>query len=566
MPYTAAQLSGFFTTLSRGAQPDATTAAAINIAGTQNTAGQITDAQALATVFNSTQVRATTEVAVATYAFFTGSTPSLAGIDYLVTNPGTGYNTSYYNGAGGTASAPGVGGFDVANRYYNAAINLAGTPGSVGYNTFLAQYGGLSIPQTIATLYNQIIGNASVGATAAANAVTAITGAVGYFQQLAQARVGVGGNVDIATKAIIAAYILEEGIKADLGVYSRAIDQFDTALAQGSVQANSNLLSTYGAGGSAFNPAVGPLGDSQTFNAPATAGATITTAGVAANGVATLAVGANPAILFTGDIGVNTGQLTVAQAGAAVGAADVVNLRFTVQNISTAPSLLAAGVETINVSAELGGGPAAGTTLSLDIQDLQLTTLTLGGNEPVAYSAPLYAFLDGTFSGGALRTVSAAGAGAAVNIDVSSAGAAGAGVSVAGSPLGDTLQFRNFASVAGGAGVDTFIAYTPTSLAAASVITDEQGGEVLGFFGVRLTAFVGQAVTAASLQAGLDAAAAGGAGRGGWFQLNGDTYVVADTSAANTFQVGADSFVRLVGMHNLASSALTAQGQIVLGG
>ena len=561
MPYTAAQLAQFYNNLTFGNPPSAATTAVFNNTAAANAAGTITDAQAFAAVnYMLPGVRATVDVAVATYALFTGATPSMAGINYLINNPGTGYNTAYYNGVGGSAAAPGPGGFNVENRYYNAAMNLAGTPGAVGYNAFVAQYGSLSVAQTIATAYNQIIGNASVGATAAASAVAAITASVPYFQQLAQARVQPGGNVDIATKAIIAAYILEEGIKADVGVYAKALDGFNFALANGTGVYNTNLLTSFGSGGTNFNSTIQPLSDGQNLNG--TAATATTSVGVAANGVATLAVGASPTLTFTGDIAVNTGQLIIAQTGAATGANDSISLRFTGQTIATAPSIIAAGVESITLSAELGGPPPAGTTLSIDIQDPQLTTLTITGNESVVYSAPLYAFTDGTFSGGALRTVNAAGAGAAANIDVSSA----ASVTVTGSAQGDTLQFRNGATIAGGGGSDTFIVYAPTSVANVSSITDEQAGETLGFFGLRITSFNAQAVTAPTLQAGLDAAAAGGAGRASYFVFGGDTYVVADASAATTFQPGVDSVVRLVGLHNLAGSTVTAQGQIVSGG
>ena len=571
MPYTSAQLTQYFTTLSRGAQPDAATTATINATAQQNAAGALTDAQALAALFNSTQVRATEEVAVATYAFFTGSTPSLAGIDYLVNNPGSGYNTSYYNGQGGTASNP-VGGFNVANRYYNAAMNLAGNPGSVGNAAFVSQYGGLTLQQTVATAYNQIIGVSSVGQTAADAGIAAITAAIPYFQQLARERVVSGGSVDIATKAIIAAYILEEGNKADVGIYSRALDQFDTALVMGGVVTNSNLVTTYGNNGANFNPAVGPLGDGQTFNAPANAGAVITSAGVAANGVATLNIGAGPnapIVTFTGDIAVNNGQLQIVQAGAATNTNDQLTLRFTGQAIATAPSIIAAGVESIVLSAELSAAAPSGTTLSIDIQDAALVSLTISGNESVVYSAPLYAFSDGTFSGGALRSVNAAGATAGANIDVSSAGSAAGGVTVNGSSAADTISVRSFATVTGAGGVDTFIAYAPTTAqqAAVSTILDSQAGETVGFFGLRVTAFNSVAVTAgATFQASLDSAAAGGAGRASYFTFGGDTYIVGDASAAGSFQPGTDYVIKLAGVHNLAASSLTAQGAVVLGG
>ncbi len=561
MPYTASQLAQFYNNLTFGNPPSAATTAVFNNAAAANASGAITDAQAFAAVnYMLPGVRATVDVAVATYALFTGATPTMAGINYLINNPGTGYNTSYYNGVGGSAAAPGPGGFNTENRYYNAAMNLAGNPGAVGNAAFVQTYGSLSLAQTVSTAYNQIIGVSAVGSTAAAAAIASITSALPYFQALAATRVVSGGSVDIATKAIILGYILEEGIKADVGVYAKALDGFNFALANGAGVYNTNLLTAFGAGGTNFNASIQPLSDGQNLNA--TGAAATTSVGVAANGVATLAVGASPTLTFTGDIAVNNGQVIIAQAGAATGAADTVNLRFTGQNISAAPSVIAAGVETITVSAELSGPVVAGTTLSIDIQDPQLTTLTIAGNESVVYSAPLYAFADGTFSGGALRSVNASGATAAANIDVSSASL----VTVTGSALGDTLQFRSGATITGGGGNDTFIVYAPPTVGGVSSITDEQAGETIGFFGLRITSFNAAPVTATTLQSGLDAAAAGGAGRASYFVFGGDTYLVADASAATAFQPGTDSFVRLVGVHNLATSTINAQGQIVSGG
>ena len=567
MPYTAAQLTQFYTTLSRGATLDAATTAAINAAGAQSTAGQITDAQALNVVLDSTQVRATTDVAVLSYAFFTGTAPTVAGIDYLVNNPGSGYNTAYYNGTnGGRPSMLGTGGFDVANRYYNAAMNLAGNPGSVGNAAFAAQYGSLTLAQTVATAYNAIIGFASVGQAAADAAIASITAAIPYFQTLAQQRTVAGGSVDIATKAIIAAYILEEGAKADVGTYSRALDQYNTSLALSGTAASGNLLNTYGAGGVGFNPAVGPLSDGQTFTGPAGDAGAITSAGVAANGLANINVGSNAVLTFTGDIAINNGQVALNVSNGATGSNDTVSLRFTGQTIATPFSVIAPGVETIRVSAETSGTPVAGTVLSLDIQDVALTSLTITGNESVAYSAPRYAFLDGTFSGGALQTVNAAGATAAANIDVSSAGAAGRIVTVTGSAGADTLQFKDFATITAGAGADTLVVYAPTSASTFSTVMDEQAGDILSFFGVRVTNFNAQAIVATSIAGGLDSAASAGPGTISYFTFGGDTYVVADAASSNTFQPGLDSFVRLVGMHNLSGSTLTAQGALVSGG
>ena len=60
----------------------------------------------------------------------------------------------------------------------------------------------------------------------------------------------------------------------------------------------------------------------------------------------------------------------------------------------------------------------------------------------------------------------------------------------------------------------------------------------------------------------LDAAAAGDGNAANtiisWFQLDGDTYVVQDTSAAATFQDGSDSVICLSGLVDLSNSTIAA--------
>ena len=573
MPYTASQLAQFYNNLTFGNPPSAATTAVFNTAASQNAAGTITDAQAFAAVnYMLAGVRSTVDVAVSTYALFTGATPTQAGVNYLINNPGSGYNTAYYNGVGGTAAAPAAGGFNAENRYYNAAINLAATTGAVGNAAFVSTYGGLTLAQTISTAYNQIIGTAAVGSTAAAAAIASITSSLPYFQTLASQRVVSGNSLDIATKAIIVGYILEEGIKADVGAYAKALDGFNFALANGTATFNTNLLTTYGAGGTNFNTTVQPLLDGQ--NAGVASGATVTTVGVAPLATANIGAGANSTIAFTGDIAVNNGQLVVNVTNAATSGADVLNLNYTGQIVSTPTSIQAPGVEAVNITATTSAGAAAGTTLSVDLQDAALTNLVIRGNESVAYSAPTYAFLDGTVTFGPLTSVNASQATAPVTLDASSPttpavspnATAGGGITLVGTTGADTFMVRNFATVTGGGGNDTIMVSQPGSIAALSVVTDDHAGVVLGFAGLKAATFRAAAITATSVQNGLDQAAALGAGTASYFQVGGDTYVVADNSAASTFQVGADFAIRLIGVHNLATTTVNGVGALVLGG
>ena len=254
MAYTAAQLAAYYTATNFGQAPDTTTLANFTQAATLNGNGSVSDQQTLAVALQTEQVRATTDVAVAIYQYFNGSAPSRAGLDFLLNTPGTGLNTSYYNGATGTASNPSAGGFNLENRYYNLAVSQAFQGPNAA--AFAASYGPLTLQQTVAKAYEQIVGAAVVGQEQVDAAVAAIQGSIPFFQQVAAARAG-GFNQDLAAKAIIVGYILEESIKADVGAYALAIDQHNAAIANGTAVYNANILATYAPGAPNYGTGVG---------------------------------------------------------------------------------------------------------------------------------------------------------------------------------------------------------------------------------------------------------------------------------------------------------------------
>lgn len=262
MPYTAQQLSTFYTGLT-GTAPDQATQVLFQAYAQQNANGSLTDAQTLAFVFNAPQVQATFEVAVSTYQFFTGTTLSAGGIAYLRGDAGSG-NTQGLNNAFYTQ-------FNTENRYYNFAINLS-TGAGAGAASFAATYGATSITPTtpgglspyIQAVYEVIIGSSNVGTTAANAAIADITSRLAFFQNIAATRGGdasalTNPNGSIVLKAVIAGYLLEEANKADVGTYARAIDQFEASIAQGNAifGPNQNLITNYSQGGAGFGTGVG---------------------------------------------------------------------------------------------------------------------------------------------------------------------------------------------------------------------------------------------------------------------------------------------------------------------
>jgi hypothetical protein len=94
-------------------------------------------------------VQGTTSVAVMTYEFFTGKTPTAGGLEYLLHAP----NTVNAN----DLSDPYYTKFNVDNRYINFAINLA-SPQGQAHAWFETNYGSLNFEQTITKAYKEIFG------------------------------------------------------------------------------------------------------------------------------------------------------------------------------------------------------------------------------------------------------------------------------------------------------------------------------------------------------------------------------------------------------------------------
>ncbi len=258
MPYTSAQLQQYYSSLTGipVASIDSATRLLFDAVSQQNANGAYSDPQALNFVINNPNVRSTFEVAVSAYQFFTGSAPTNAGIAYLRGDTGAGnangLNSAYYQQ------------FNEENRYYNFAINLA-SAGGAGNATFVANYGTLSFTATVTAAYETIVGSGTVGSAQAQAAIADIISRQAFFTQIAQQRAGgvdAGGAAgqNIALKAIVVGYILEEANKADVGTYARAIDQFEASTAAGNQISGANLLTTYTPGGAGFGTGIGGSG------------------------------------------------------------------------------------------------------------------------------------------------------------------------------------------------------------------------------------------------------------------------------------------------------------------
>lgn len=262
MPYTAAQLSAYYQSLT-GFAPTGSDLILINASAQQNQQGSLSDTNALLAVFNSPGVVATFEAGVSVYTFF--NTPVTGG---GLSQGGIAFFNNYLNGA----PPAGISNFNTENRYYNLAVSAA-SAGSAANTNFVNTYGSLTFAQTVASAYETIIGSSTVGQSAANAAIADITGRQAFFTQVANERAGgvnAGGAAgqQIALKAIVIGYILQEANKADVGTYAKAIDQFEASVAAGNAQYGANVLTTYSNNGSGFNSgfiALGASGLQQNF-------------------------------------------------------------------------------------------------------------------------------------------------------------------------------------------------------------------------------------------------------------------------------------------------------------
>ena len=207
--------------------------AGIGIAGRFD-AGQLTSADAQTALYKI--VDGTTSVAELAYAFFTGKTPTAAGLNYLVHSAAnaTDLNDAYYLK------------FSTENRYINfaAALGRFGD-GTSGYH---AAYDSLTLRDAAAKAYQAIF-----GATAGSDKLDALLNSLvpdglGGTETRAQyfAQYGTDGPNGAGTKSAMIGWLLAESIKSGFGAYAVAEQHFLADLAHGTAQFNVDLVAVYG--------------------------------------------------------------------------------------------------------------------------------------------------------------------------------------------------------------------------------------------------------------------------------------------------------------------------------
>lgn len=278
---------------------------AADLAKLQTLAGQV-DAAALSLADARAQIGkmviASTSVANLSYAFFTGATPKMSGIEYLVSP--TGGNANNLNSAYYTA-------FTAENRYINFAVNLGKT--GEGAAKFSAAYGALDLNAAAAKAYTEIFGFAppagkidSILNDQVPNGQGGSYARAEYFA--AYGRDGLNGQ---GTKAAMIGWLLNEAAKADLGVYAKANDAFLADLADdGQAAFNVDLLGVYGqqptyAAGATItvtpSQSVAPDADTPSLRSTANNDTVTGTDGNASQSIAT--AGGHDTITFSGAVG-----------------------------------------------------------------------------------------------------------------------------------------------------------------------------------------------------------------------------------------------------------------------
>ncbi len=180
-----------------------------------------------------TSAENTSSVATLSYEFFTGSSPTAAGMDFLVSPTGSNpnnLNSAYYQD------------FNIDNRYINFAVNL-GKIGA-GEANFQAQYGSLSLTDATTQAYTTIFGTTPTAAKVDTLLNSLVPDGLGGQETRAQyfAFYGGDGPSGLGTKAAMVGWLLAEAVKADVGDYALSNDAFLTAVANGTATFGVDLI------------------------------------------------------------------------------------------------------------------------------------------------------------------------------------------------------------------------------------------------------------------------------------------------------------------------------------
>lgn len=264
------------------------------------------------------------------------------------------------------------------------------------------------------------------------------------------------------------------------------------------------------------------------------------------------------------------------------GTEDKVNVVFSAQAAGTntnAGVVTLQGIEQVTIAS--GGTAKTGAFVNqITLTDNALQTVTITGSNATSLQVTDQDLV-GTATLSALTTIDASAATGRFTF-VELADATSKGLTIKGSAGVDNITVLTHALSGGTYGADTITLgagadvvnvggatlQVVSNAAAVTTITDAATGDILDFSAALAAQanFVSTAVSTAGatdLRTALDAIAngAGGVGNAAWGTYGGDTYIVFDAAVAGL--TVADQVVKLVGVHNLATSTV-AGGDLVL--
>ena len=316
---------------------------------------------------------------------------------------------------------------------------------------------------------------------------------------------------------------------------------------------------------------------------------TFSTVTIGALGATTIASVSTEVVQVTG---VMTGDLTVNLASA-TGTSDSLTVDFkSATGITATNEVVAAGVETINLTL------TDTTTASADVNTVLLTvdsatTLNISGNQGVTFagSSDIADITTVDASGVVLGAVTATGLTWAASYNTvggvttitgtngvdSLTGGTNTNDTISGGSGVDTIVFTGTGvdTYTGGAGNDVFDVDSTGQAATATeafTITDAAYGDTVDLVGASANAIADMTAanwdsaevtlgSAATFGNYLDAAAAGNTGAAAgllkWFYFEGNTYIVLDNSNNTTFTVGTDMIIKLNGTLDIDQSSVT---------
>lgn len=284
------------------------------------------------------------------------------------------------------------------------------------------------------------------------------------------------------------------------------------------------------------------------------------------------------------------GDDTIVKLADATGTTDVVNLVTNAVTGANVGQVTAAGVETINITANdtditataAGKANVSTNTLTLNANKAATINVTGEGNLTLNLAATSTAvtLIDGSTATGVLTIGTVASDLAATTVKGGSAAdvltARGANDVLIGGAGNDVLKVdggvASAVTLTGGDGVDQFDVSTflAANAGAAATITDFTKGETIKFVSNASANFASSKVTLIA-EATFDnyvteAAKAADAVSGGthgiaWFQFGGNTFIVQDIDGNAAFTNGADSIVKLTGLVDLSASSFNEVGQ-----